>query len=236
MLPQCYVCRRISNMYHTHSNCLTSRHPFNQIFVGWRYNEIGKRILSNYKYYGAYRVSKVICNLLLSRKPVFTLLSDKKTIVLTVIPLHKKREKQRGFNQSELIATDLVKNLHRDKNLIYIPDLLVRRKNNPHQASLSRKKRVANVYNLFEVNQIYCNRLSTTTSVNPLTPTKKGHDPVIIDRIVVIDDVLTTGSTIDAAGKCLKKQWPDVKLSGLCLFRGKPYHYTIKKQEAKALI
>jgi ComF family protein len=59
------------------------------------------------------------------------------------VPLHRKRERERGFNQAELLARQL--------GLTLVRDLLRRRKNTPSQTGLSRSQRALNLSAAFEV-------------------------------------------------------------------------------------
>ena len=49
-----------------------------------------------------------------------------------------------------------------------------------------------------------------------------------ITDILVIDDVITTGSTLEQITKCIKEVDPKISVKSICIFRGKPYY---KRQE-----
>ena len=89
------------------------------------------------------------------------------------VPLHRSRERERGFNQAELIAAQL--------GLPVATRILKRRKNTPSQTGLSRNERKRNLASAFEV-------MSEV----------KG-------RIIVVDDVYTTGSTMNEIARTLKR-------------------------------
>ena len=103
-----------------------------------------------------------------------------KNSILIPVPLHKKRFKKRGFNQSVWIANALKKEL---KNQIRISHSLSRVKNTPSQTSLTKKERITNVKNAFALKQRNCFSKQ--------------------DKIILIDDVYTTGATLDACAKVL---------------------------------
>src|SRR5215467_11642427 len=63
--------------------------------------------------------------------------------VVIPVPLHRKRERERGFNQAELLARFLDRNVD--------TKLLRRRKNTPSQTGLSRAQRASNLAGAFEV-------------------------------------------------------------------------------------
>jgi len=99
--------------------------------------------------------------------------------IIIPVPLNKKRYLDRGFNQSELIAQPFAKHF----NLELAADVVTRRKNTPHQVGLTKKKRQQNIKNAFMVNK----------------------PNLIMDKeIILIDDVVTTGSTLEEVAKVLK--------------------------------
>lgn len=96
------------------------------------------------------------------------------------VPLNKKRLLERGFNQAELIAKIFASQF----NYPLLSNAVIRSKNTPHQVGLNKKERLTNVKNSFQI-------------------TNSG---LIKDRaIILIDDVVTTGSTLAEIAKMLKE-------------------------------
>ena len=98
--------------------------------------------------------------------------------IIIPIPLHKKRYQERGFNQSVEIAKTLSKHLH-------IPidtNSCIRYRNTPHQIDLPAKQRRKNINNAFKIIQ-----------------------PIKAKHVALLDDVMTTGSTVNELAKILKK-------------------------------
>ena len=97
---------------------------------------------------------------------------------LAPVPLHQHRLRQRGYNQSMLIALQLSRQL----NIPIITEGIYRRINTIPQATLPSKQRQKNVNQAFVV-----------------------HKPFTDQHIAIIDDVMTTGHTVNALTKALKK-------------------------------
>ena len=107
-------------------------------------------------------------------------LKDQKVDFILPIPLHKKKEKKRGYNQSEWIAKGLSKGLE----IPYLSDVLLRVDFTETQTRKSRFNRWENVKNVFQVQ----------------------NEKLIKNKhVLVCDDVLTTGATMEAALKELIK-------------------------------
>lgn len=103
------------------------------------------------------------------------------------VPLHKKRLRSRGYNQSDYFAKGL-------SNVLNIPTdckNLIRVAHNESQTSRSRPERFENVKGIFQLN----------------------HPESLTDKhILLVDDVLTTGATLEACSAVLLKT-PGVKVS-----------------------
>lgn len=107
------------------------------------------------------------------------------------IPLHPKKESKRGYNQSVLIAEGIASVLQVE---IY-DHVIVRTQNNPSQTGKTPEERAQNTEGIFKV-------------THPEAITNK--------HLLIVDDVITTGSTIRSCLKTLNET-PDVKFSLGCL-------------------
>jgi len=95
------------------------------------------------------------------------------------VPLHKVRKRERGFNQSEILCRGLSEYI----SFRVCPDLLVRHRNTATQTKLDAQGRQENVKDAFEVHH---------------------SDLVVGKRVVLVDDVVTTGATMNSCAKSLK--------------------------------
>jgi ComF family protein len=100
--------------------------------------------------------------------------------IASSIPLHPRRLRWRGFNQAELLAKRFAENL----NLPYLNTLERIRYQKPQVEITSRKKRFENIADSF--------RLAANTSVRNR-------------NIILVDDVVTSGATLEAAAKTLRQ-------------------------------
>lgn len=107
--------------------------------------------------------------------PIINIIDEKH--VLMPVPLHKTRLRKRGYNQAYEIAKELAKLTNRE-----IDTTLKRHKNTEMQAQLKFKQRAKNVKNAFALNQELTHK-----------------------HIVLIDDVMTTGNTLQECAKTLIK-------------------------------
>lgn len=91
--------------------------------------------------------------------------------VLVPVPMHRSKKRERGFNQSEVLAAALARN----KGLAVRSDLLQKKRDTPSQTTLEREARLENVADAFR-----------------LRPGSRLHT----SEVILIDDVITTGSTL----------------------------------------
>jgi competence protein ComFC len=100
--------------------------------------------------------------------------------ILVPVPLSKKKLKRRGFNQSEEIVKELSKNL----GLPLATDALIKEKDTFSQMELSKEERVKNIKGVFAV---------------------KNNEAIKNKKILLVDDVYTTGATMEECARILKK-------------------------------
>lgn len=101
-----------------------------------------------------------------------------KADAIVPVPLYAEREKKRGYNQAALLAKELEKELG-----IPVKDKIICRvKNTLPQKMVNGKERQNNLKNAFKIVQ----------------------NDVKLNTVVVVDDIYTTGATMDAVAKCLK--------------------------------
>jgi len=100
--------------------------------------------------------------------------------VLVPVPLHPRRFRWRGFNQARWVADALVA----EGNAAGVEELLVRVRDTPQQTRLNRVAREENMKGAFALRSGVTMNLAT--------------------RYIVVDDVFTTGATLNACAKVLR--------------------------------
>ncbi|MBM5782574.1 MAG: ComF family protein [Pelagibacterales bacterium] len=180
--PKCKICSQPFD-YKIDDNlscprCLSFKPYFDKTIVALRYNLVIRKIIKNFKYYDNSYLAKKLAPLLFSKIALETNNFD----IIAAVPLHKKRLRIRKFNQSILLAKEISNKFK--KPLYY--NLIFRIKNTANQASLKRKERERNLKNAFLFNDAYIDLIKNK-------------------KILLVDDVMTTGATLDNCAKVLKK-------------------------------
>ena len=192
----CPVCEKRLKNFSKHY-CFRKTNLIALGIVSFYQNPILKKTIHFFKYQSVISLQKPLSNLMIKflEKTNFFSKINKKNIIVIAIPLHKRKENLRGFNQSELLAKSIAYHF----SLNYYSKILFRIKNNPPQAKINnlpdRKKNSKNIFQISNFNLIK-NKW-----------------------VILIDDVYTSGSTMQEAARILKKSGAK-KVIGLVLARG----------------
>jgi len=146
-----------------------------------KYREVIVSIIHNLKFYDFSSISDFIAELMYKPIRKLKLLLDEN--ILIDVPLHPIRKKERGYNQASLISYRLANLLDCE----YHNDVLVRVSNTISQATLKHEARAGNMEQAF--------RLNKDIDFNNKT-------------IILLDDVFTTGSTVEECCKALRETNP----------------------------
>lgn len=196
---RCMICsKQIKESEVYCRDCSKKKHIYEAGYALWSYNDISRRIIADIKYSGHRESINFISDELAYH--VGMLCRVWKVEVVIPVPLHKKKLRLRGFNQAAVIAEAFAHKL----NLRYIDDVLLRTRNTKPQKRFDDSGRVCNLKNAFEVN---CRVLE-----------KYGN----IESAILLDDIYTSGSTIDECAKALKSAGIK-KVFFICLCIGDGY-------------
>ena len=162
--------------------CLRRSPPFERARAALAYDDASRPLLLAFKHADRTHAAPPFGRWL--SRAAADLLADTELIV--PVPLHRWRLFRRRYNQAALLAQAL----GRAGDLPVAPDLLVRRRATPSQAGRSRLARMRNVRGAFAV--------------------RAGRDPGLMGRrILLVDDVLTTGATVMECARVLKRSGAD---------------------------
>jgi ComF family protein len=163
---------------HRCGDCSASPKKFRIARAPLVYEQIFTEVIHCYKYKGKIQLARPLAELLLT---AFKLFWDKDSIdVVVPVPLHLKRLRKRGFNQVYLLIRNwqtIAGQVDLDLSDLQIErDVIVRNVSTVPQTGLGRRQRAANIKEAFEL---------------------VDEAKIIDKRILLVDDVYTTGATAD---------------------------------------
>lgn len=188
-LPKCGVCEKLGNDY----LCDSCYQKLKKIAIGKKkivedksytefmylfdYQGIIQEKILQYKFHDKSYLDKMFGKLFVNYEKSCDFLKSYDIII--PVPIHTKRKTKRGYNQCELIAKYISKQL----DMVMYTDVLVKKKDTISQSTLGRMERKSNVKDAYKVQNIV---------------------KIKQKKIVILDDVYTTGSTIEECSKVLK--------------------------------
>ena len=150
-----------------------------------------KKALWLLKYKGKKRLANVFAEAMhgkmLEELSELSFLQNFTDAVLIPIPLSGRRYRERGYNQAELICRELIK-LDKENNLKLEKNILVKIKETEHQARIKDRNQ----------------RLKNLTGSFAIKNAEKNISIIKNRNIILIDDITTTGATLNEARKILK--------------------------------
>ena len=144
-----------------------------------KYESIIREKIIDYKFNERTYLYKTFAKIILKDEKICRFLKERCDIIIP-IPMHKYKKRLRGYNQTELIAKEL-------SNTLKIPintKILIKKKNNKTQSTLTKSERTKNVKGAFEALDI---------------------ENIKNKEILLFDDIYTTGNTLNECSKILKK-------------------------------
>jgi len=151
---------------------------FDEVCSVFKYEDIIRDVLIKYKFHNKAYLYKTFVEVILKNKKICGFL--KKYDIIISVPISKERKKQRGYNQSELVANEVARKL----NIKIEKKVLKKHVNAKPQSELSKAERKSNIKNVFKVQNLQ--------KINNM-------------NILIFDDIYTTGSTVNECAKILKQ-------------------------------
>lgn len=160
--------------------CNTSSFHFDQVRAAGEYRALLRDLILKFKFHRDIALSYPLAAIVLrhlTRYPLPVLPS-----IIIPVPLSHKARRTRGYNQAGLIASLLSRQLQ----IVYYPHALSKIRDTEPQSSLNREERLHNLKGGFKVVKSYLSKLSGKT-------------------ILLIDDIFTTGATVNECAHALKQ-------------------------------
>ena len=158
------------------ANCLKKSPLYHRALSVLKYNESSKTLILPFKHADAIELTPLLVQWM--DKQGQSLISNCDCIL--PVPLHITRLFKRKYNQSALLAKRLAKIYHKS----YLPSVLIRVKHTESQGHMNSKQRQKNVKNAFKIQKA---------------------DKIKDKNVLLIDDVMTTGATVNECTKVLLK-------------------------------
>ena len=178
-----YICIDCTNLLDIVHREVRLDSPFiDRVYYTLIYNRYMRDIVKDFKFNKKSYLYKPLGVLML--KTISEKNINKDVDLILYIPSHRRKEAKRGYNQAYLISKELSK-------IMQLPEesnFLIRTKNTPSQSLLHKDERHNNIKNAFKVTDV---------------------DNVQGKKILLIDDVLTTGSTLNECSRVLKEAGAD---------------------------
>lgn len=182
---QSYFCRSCLSMLPilTYNKFWQSDKKHIQVMSIFSYENPIKPLIIQLKFYQKHYLAKFLSVFIFLIRQNY--LQENTNSIFVPIPLHQNRFKERGYNQSELIALEI----SRLTGIKYDNKILLRTKNTNRQTETKNyEDRLRNMKDAFVLDETYL---------------LENIDLFSKKRIILIDDVLTTGSTIESAASPL---------------------------------
>lgn len=176
--PVCKICGREILSYEEElcSNCKRHRFSFEYGLALMSYSDVAARSITRIKYTGAREYLDYY-----GKKAVQYCgdrIRNMRVDAIVPIPVHKSRLKIRGYNQALVLAEIM----GREMGIPVLPDVLSRRKKTAASKELNAAERLKNLTSAFFA----------------------GNIPEDMRSVLIVDDIFTTGATLEAASRCLK--------------------------------
>lgn len=180
----CNKCKReLKKYYHLQIDNYEEEKTKNydeHIYV-FKYEGIIREEIIKYKFNEKSYNYKMFANILLSEKN--TCYKIQQYDIILPVPISKTRRKERGYNQSELIAKEISQKLNKQ----YSKNILYKTKNTTAQSTLNKEQREQNAKGVYEISNI---------------------EKIKNKKVLLVDDIYTTGSTVNECCRILKKASP----------------------------
>jgi ComF family protein len=179
-------------------DCNRKNHKYVKGFALWVYDGHMKKSISDFKFHGRREYSEFYVTEIVKRyrEEIKKIEPD----VLVPIPIHSSKQIQRGYNQADILA----KGIGKEMDLPVLSYLLQRNKKTLPQKQLNDKERLKNLEQAFQ-----------------FSIEERSKYPKEIRKVILVDDIYTTGSTIEACtNKLIQCGIEEVYFISICIGKG----------------
>lgn len=191
--PVCGICNKIAEGYlckQCKENIINSKVFLNKLdflnidsqnnveqhFYLFSYEGIIRKKILEYKFENKPYLANTFSEFFINNEKLYRFF--KNYDIMIAVPISLSREKERGYNQSELIARNI-------RNIAFEKNLLVKVKDNQPQSKLDKKQRLENVKDVYKI---------------------KDKQKINGKRILIFDDIYTTGATAKECANLLMQE------------------------------
>lgn len=179
-----YICKKCEKRLESEAICKI--HKSKSKLIGYhgyifKYQGIIRDKMIDYKFNEQAYLYKTFSKIILKNENMCRFI--KKCDIIIPVPIHKNRKKCRGYDQTKLISKELARNL----NIKVEFNVLVKKNNIKPQSTLTKKEREQNIKEAYEI---------------------KNAEKIWGKKILLIDDIYTTGATIEECARTINKANP----------------------------
>lgn len=177
--PACMKCGKPvrENEQEYCADCMHTEHSYDRGTAVWIHRKPVSTSIYRFKYHNQRFYARFYAAEIISQKR--TVIRRWHPDAIVPVPLHPRRKRKRGYNQAEILAREIGRQLE----IPVCPELVRRVRDTKPQKNLGHDGRKKNLTQAFETAGKICG----------------------LDCILVVDDIYTTGNTIDAVASVLKK-------------------------------
>lgn len=174
-------------------DCRTNIHQYTWGFGAFEYSDMLKEAIYDFKYNGVKNLGVLFAREIV--KEYYHEIKAWNADCIIPVPLHPKKIKKRGFNQAEIIGTGIGKSM----GIPVLDNYLIRTKNTVPQKELHMTQRKKNLENAFIISD----------------------NVVKLKKVILVDDIYTTGTTIDQCAAAIRKTGcMEIYYISLCIGNG----------------
>ncbi len=180
----CYVCKGKTNNFEVHNNCLKEV-SYDKIIIMSHYkNKHIKKLIKDLKFYKLKDISEDFWYYLSELFFENEIYKNTNDYILIYPPMSFLKKLEKWYNHSELLTSSISKNT----KINISKGLIKKTKTTRQQSKLSKSQRIKNLEKAFKINKNKLDKIDNKT-------------------FIIVDDIVSTWTTINEIAKVLKKNW-----------------------------